>query len=88
MSDYEKDRFLHPYYPYRGEVKPENLVFNANLQEFAQKISYICNLETAGKIKPEEAYRRIKSLWKTLKKSKKELGVGKNSNEDDEDEFT
>ncbi len=88
MSDYEKDKFLHPYYPYRGEIKPENLVFNANLQEFAQKISYICNLETAGKIKPEEAYHRIKNLWKTLKKSKKELGVGENPPENNEEDFT
>ncbi len=27
--------FLHPRSHYYGEVKPENLVFNANLQEFA-----------------------------------------------------
>ncbi|MGK7933085.1 MAG: hypothetical protein AB4041_16865 [Microcystaceae cyanobacterium] len=76
MSRNEKENFLHPHYPYRGEVKPENLVFNANLQEFAQKISYICNLETAGKIKPEDAYHRIKNLWMDLANSKKQLGVG------------
>ncbi|MGK7943994.1 MAG: hypothetical protein AB4058_05950 [Microcystaceae cyanobacterium] len=84
MAGNEKESFLHPHYPYRGEVKPENLVFNANLQEFAQKISFICNLETAGKIEPEEAYCRIKALWKSLASSKKQLGVGDSPFEDQE----
>ena len=73
-----KNDFLHPRHSYRGNVKPENLIFNSNLQEFAQKISYICNLETGGKMSPDEAYEQIKSLWKELKKSKKELGIGRN----------
>ncbi|MCC0176727.1 hypothetical protein I4641_07020 [Waterburya agarophytonicola K14] len=68
--------FLYPRHRYHGKVKPENLVFNSNLQEFAQKINYICNLETAGKLPPESAYKQIKSLWKDLKRSKKELGIG------------
>ncbi len=79
-----KEEFLYPHHPYRGEVKPENLVFNANLQEFAQKISYICNLETAGKISPADAYRQIKSLWMSLKNSKKQLGIGDNPFKDGE----
>jgi len=74
-----KNDFLHPRHSYRGRVKPENLIFNSNLQEFAQKISYICNLETGGRLPPDEAYKQIKSLWKELKKSKKELGIGRNS---------
>ena len=77
-SNQEKYNFLHPHSSYRGQVKPENLVFNANLQEFAQKVSYICNLETGGKIPPQDAYKQIKSLWKEVKRSKKELGIGKN----------
>ena len=76
-SNQDKYNFLYPHNHYRGEVKPENLVFNANLQEFAQKVSYICNLETGGKIPPEDAYKEIKSLWKKIKRSKKELGIGK-----------
>ncbi|NEQ88425.1 MAG: hypothetical protein F6K26_53440 [Moorea sp. SIO2I5] len=67
--------FLYPHSPYHGDFKPENLVFNANLQEFAQKVNYICNLETAGKLAPEEAYQQIKQLWKHLKQSKKSLGI-------------
>ena len=76
-SNQDKYNFLHPHNPYRGKVKPKNLVFNANLQEFAQKVSYICNLETGGKIDPQDAYKQIKSLWKGVKRSKKELGIGK-----------
>jgi hypothetical protein len=71
-----KDNFLYPRSRYYGQIQPKNLVFNANLQEFSQRISYICNLETGGKIPPNEAYQQIKSLWKELKRSKKQLGIG------------
>ena len=68
-----KEEFLFPQSRYRGEFTPENLAFNSNLQEFAQKISIICNLETNGKITSEDAYKQIKALWKVLKASKKEF---------------
>jgi hypothetical protein len=71
----EKEQFLYPRRPYRGKFTPENLVINANLQEFAQKVSYICNLETSGKISSQDAYLRIKTLWKSLRKSVKNLGL-------------
>ncbi len=73
----DKEQFLYPRSRYYGQVKPENLVFNANLQEFAHKVSYISCLETAGKLLPEESYSQIKLLWKELKRSKKQLGIGK-----------
>jgi hypothetical protein len=65
----DKENFLYPRSRYRGQVKPENLVFNANLQEFAQRVSFITNLETAGKLSPQEAYKQIDALWKQLKGS-------------------
>ncbi|ASC73338.1 hypothetical protein XM38_043020 [Halomicronema hongdechloris C2206] len=68
-----KDDFLYPRSQYRGDFTPQNLTFNANLQEFAQRVSYICNLETAGKMPPHDAYKEIKQLWKQLKDSKKNL---------------
>ncbi|MBD0264119.1 MAG: hypothetical protein ICV78_15720 [Tolypothrix sp. Co-bin9] len=71
----DKNNFLFPRSRYYGQVKPENLVFNANLQEFAQKVGYITCLETNGKLNPEDAYDQIKALWKQLKHSKKELGI-------------
>lgn len=72
-SDNSKDNFLYPSSSYHGEFSPQNLAFNANLQEFANRVSYICALETNGKISTKEAYDRIKELWHLLKTSKKEL---------------
>lgn len=69
----EKDKMVNPISRYYGDFKPENLVFNANLQEFANRINIICALETGGKIPPTEAYKEIKKLWKDLKESKKSL---------------
>jgi hypothetical protein len=81
MADQPTDKsdFLYPRSRYHGEFTPENLVFNSNLQEFAQKVSYICNLETNGKVPPGEAYTRIRELWHELKVSKHELGIGDDS---------
>lgn len=62
---------------YRGHVKPENLVFNANLQEFAQRVTYISCLETNGKISPEESCQQIEQLWGDLKRSYEQLAIGK-----------
>ncbi len=72
----DKDDFLYPRSRYYGQVKPENLVFNANLQEFAQRVGYITNLESSGKLSNEEAYEKIKALWKQLKRSRKALRIG------------
>ncbi|RCJ40936.1 hypothetical protein A6770_36965 [Nostoc minutum NIES-26] len=72
----DKNKFISPRSRYYGQVKPENLVFNANLQEFAQKVGMITSLETNGKLDSQDAYEQIKSLWKQLKHSKKELGIG------------
>ena len=71
----DKYNFLYPRHRYRGEWTPENLTFNANLQEFSQKVNYICNLETNGQLSPKRAYKKIKSLWKQHKRSKKQLGI-------------
>ncbi|NET32320.1 MAG: hypothetical protein F6K19_09975 [Cyanothece sp. SIO1E1] len=68
-----KDQFLYPLGGYHGEFTPENLAFNANLQEFAQRIGMICALETGGKLSQKEAYDQIKALWKQLKRSKRNL---------------
>jgi hypothetical protein len=70
--------FIHHRSRYFGTVQPQNLVFNANLQEFAQKVGYISSLETAGKISPEDSYHRIETLWQELKSSKKSLHIGEN----------
>lgn len=68
--------FLYQNNRYQGQITPDRLLFNANLQEFSQKVSYISSLETAGKLTPEESYQQIKALWKALKLSKKQLQSG------------
>jgi hypothetical protein len=70
-----KDNFFYPRSRYYGAFTPETLAFNANLQEFSQKVSYISALETGGKLSSEQAYKQIKTLWKQLKRSHKALGV-------------
>lgn len=69
----DKENFIYPVSSYYGPFTPTNLAFNANLQEFAQKVEIICGLETGGKISANEAYDQIKGLWKQLKQSKKNL---------------
>jgi hypothetical protein len=72
-ADRDKAAFFYPHAPYRGDFTPEHLAFNANLQEFAQRVGVLCNLETGGKIPPEKAYKEIKKMWKALKASKRNL---------------
>jgi isopropylmalate/homocitrate/citramalate synthase len=81
----DPSEFLNPRSRYYGQVKPENLVFNANLQEFANRVSLICSLETNGKLTPEESYKQIKSMFKQLKQSKKQLGIGHKPFQSDSD---
>ncbi len=81
----ERSDFLYPRSRYRGHWKPENLVFDANLQEFAQRVSYICNLQTNGKLSPTEAYEQIKSLWEELRHSKKQLGINQTGSQNEEE---
>ncbi len=71
-----KDEFLYPRYRFHGEFDPAAVVFDANLQEFAQKVTYLCSLENSGKLSQQEAYKEIKSLWKQVRQSKRELGIG------------
>jgi hypothetical protein len=60
---------------YHGDFTPETLVFNANLQEFTQRVGYISNLQTNGKLSPKEAYEQIEALWKQLESSYSVLGI-------------
>ena len=69
----QRDEFFYPKASYHGEFTPENLAFNANLQEFAQRVAILCALETGGKISSEQAYDDIKQLWKQLEQSKQSL---------------
>lgn len=70
-----KASMLYPRQRYQGEFSPANLAFDSNLQEFAQRVAYICSLENSGKITPDDAHHQIKALWKELNRSHRGLGV-------------
>jgi hypothetical protein len=70
--------FLFTPNSYNGKFTPENLVFNANLQEFTHQVSLICELSTQGVISPESAYTEIQVLFESLKRSKQQLKIGEN----------
>jgi hypothetical protein len=71
-----KDGSGTPGARYQGDFSPENLAFDSNLQEFAQRVAYVCALETAGKMTPDEAHTRIRDLYETLTRTHKGLGIG------------
>jgi hypothetical protein len=72
-SPASKDDFFYPRSRYRGDFTPQQLAFNANLQEFAQRVGILCSLETGGKIKASQAFNEIKQMWEQLEASKDEL---------------
>ncbi|MDF5732702.1 MAG: hypothetical protein PUP92_33115 [Rhizonema sp. PD38] len=78
----EKNNFLYQRYQYQGKFNPQNLVFNANMQEFSQRVGYICNLETRGKLSPQQSYEQIQALWEELTKSYKALGIAEDANQE------
>ncbi|MBD2211941.1 hypothetical protein H6G64_27800 [Calothrix sp. FACHB-156] len=77
MEETNQNNFIYSWQRYHGHFKPEALVFNANLQEFATRVSYICNLQTNGKISPDNAYQQINALWEQLERSHLLLGIDK-----------
>jgi hypothetical protein len=59
---------------YRGaDWSPERLVFHQNLETFADRVGVIVALQANGKLSQDQAYSRIRSLWKELKISKGNL---------------
>ncbi|MEB3216845.1 MAG: hypothetical protein VKN72_11535 [Nostocales cyanobacterium 94392] len=72
----DKHDYLYPRRFYRGDLEPKNVVFNAHLQEFSQIVEYITNLQTGGKISAAKAYQQIRTAYKRLKHSKKQLEIG------------
>jgi hypothetical protein len=71
------DPLIYPPSCYSGEPISENIVFNHKLQIFAQEVAYIGGLEASGQITAKTAYKQIKSLWKQVRRVKKELKLSK-----------
>lgn len=79
----EPTDFLLTTNRFQGKFTLENLMFDANLQEFAQRVNYICGLASDGKISLKEAYDRIETLFDVLERSKQQLLKSENSCEDE-----
>ncbi|MEM0914357.1 MAG: hypothetical protein AAGK09_07065 [Planctomycetota bacterium] len=62
-----------PDNPPPPDDRPEDLLFQSNLQEFARKVGFAVGLEQGDKINSAEAYMRIRTLWKDLKHSHRAL---------------
>jgi len=59
---------------YRGDDwSPQRLVFHQNLETFAERVGLIVALQSNGKLSQEQAYARIRRMWKDLRTSKDEL---------------
>ncbi len=68
-------QYLYPITSYHGNLTPENLLFDANLQEYAQKVGYISALFTSGKLSPQESYAYLSDLWEQLSRSVELSGI-------------
>lgn len=52
--------------------------FEDQLHEFAAFVGLVVALEQGQRIDSEDAYKRIKKMWKSLKALKRELDDGQN----------
>lgn len=73
--DQVKNQLLFPRARFQGDFTPENLAFDNNLQEFAQRVAFICSLENSGKITGDDAHSQIRALYKELQKSHRGLNI-------------
>ena len=72
VPESSKENFFYPIASYHGSLSKEKAIINTKLQIFAHKVGFIANLQTSGKIPPQEAYSQVESLWKDL-----EIGINK-----------
>ncbi|MCP9785032.1 hypothetical protein [Cyanobium sp. N5-Cardenillas] len=64
---------------YRGsDWSPERLMFHQNLESFADQVGLIVGLQANGKMSQDEAYEKIKKIWKGLKFTRDSLFDGSN----------
>ncbi|NJN88596.1 MAG: hypothetical protein HC881_22820 [Leptolyngbyaceae cyanobacterium SL_7_1] len=53
---------LAPYHHYYGTGSFKDVAFNANLQEFAYRVSIIAGLQSNGKLSAHASYQQIEQL--------------------------
>ncbi|NJK36004.1 MAG: hypothetical protein HC919_14290 [Oscillatoriales cyanobacterium SM2_2_1] len=57
------------YRRFHGRFTPQNLVFDANLQDFAVRVGYISARENSGQLPAAEAFDQVRILWEQLSRS-------------------
>lgn len=74
-DEVDKKTFLYPRNRYYGKFTPEELAFNANLQELAQKVGFISSLHCAGKLPTDQACQQLNNLWEEFSKALESLKI-------------
>ena len=65
---------LEAHSSYRGDDwTPTSLIVHQNLESFAERVGLIVALQSNGKLSQEQAYDQIRTIWKKLGESKKDL---------------
>lgn len=77
--------FIYSRHRCRGKLRPEYLEFNAELQEFSQRVYYICCLQTNGKLSSETAYKSLEALIQQLKYAKNQFDMNQVCSQDESD---
>lgn len=62
----ELQNFINPYISYHGKITPNEILLNSNLQEFANNVQILVNLNTGGKLGCEQVYEKIMLLSRQL----------------------
>ena len=67
---------VFPFGRHVGHFSPENLAFNANLQEFSLRVNQIVGFHDQGRLTADEALHQLERLWTEFKHSKSGLRIG------------
>jgi hypothetical protein len=74
-SQQAKEQFLFSTPPINpdSDLNFVEIAQTSNINNFSHHVSYLANMVIGGKLKPEDAYKEIKKLYKALKHSHKSL---------------
>lgn len=71
--DQSIQQFLYGYASYRQSNRPECRAFNRMLQYFAQRVTYLCNLHSNGKLSADDLINNVDALWVEIEHYKAKL---------------
>jgi len=71
--DQSLQHFLYGYASYRQSGLPEQQAFNRMLQYFSQRVMYLSNLHSNGKLSSEDLISSVDALWVEIEECKAHL---------------